>query len=122
MRVNIFRDFRTICFCHHAVFANHFSCVICSHCSFDAISNCIKEQFIASLEIVDSNFSFLSARSKIVPEEAETVRLTYSRFLSPSVEESVLHKAIMESVQKAARQNADVLKTLNSSMIAEQPS
>ncbi len=31
---------------------------------------------------------------------------------SPTVEESVLHEAIMEAVQKATRQNADVLKTL----------
>ena len=31
---------------------------------------------------------------------------------SPTVEESVLHEAIMEAIQKAARQNADVLKTL----------
>ncbi len=31
---------------------------------------------------------------------------------SPTVEESVLHEAIMEAIQKTARQNADVLKTL----------
>ena len=31
---------------------------------------------------------------------------------SPTVEESVLHEAIMEAVLKTARQNADVLKTL----------
>ena len=31
---------------------------------------------------------------------------------SPTVEESVLHEAIMEAIQKAARQNADVLNTL----------
>ena len=31
---------------------------------------------------------------------------------SPTIEESVLHEAIMEAIQKAARQNADVLKTL----------
>ena len=31
---------------------------------------------------------------------------------SPSVEETVLHEAIMEAIQKTARQNADVLRTL----------
>ncbi len=31
---------------------------------------------------------------------------------SPSIEETVLHEAIMEAIQKTARQNADVLRTL----------